>query len=151
MSELPSGSELLKRSTTLVPNLQHLFPVTLEMLFLQSVRLAADRPHVWVSWGWGWGWLWPKAAAWSGLSVTTESAWKQIRTQVALTARTCQWGMLGASANKTRQTSPTPCPSLVYSAHSFTLFFPRSLHSAVWAAGSFPRPPWGEANPWGGV
>ena len=95
------------------------------MLFLQSVRFAADRPHVWVSGaGWGWDWLWPKAAAWrSGFSAGTKSVWKQISTQVALTARTCQWGMLGASGNKTRQTSPTSCSSLVYSVHSFTLPF----------------------------
>lgn len=95
------------------------------MLFLQSVRLAADRPHVWVyGAGWSWDWLWPKAPAWSGFSVTTESAWKQISTQVALTARTCQWGMLNASRNKTRQTGPATCPSLIYSVHSFTLFSP---------------------------
>lgn len=30
----------------LVKKLQHLFPVTLEMLLLQRVRLTADQPHV---------------------------------------------------------------------------------------------------------
>ena len=96
------------------------------MLFLQPVRLAADRPHVWVSGAdWSWDFLWPKAAAWSGFSVTTKSAWKQISTQVAPTARTCQWGMLDASG-KTKPVKRVPllCPSLVYSVHSFPLFFP---------------------------
>lgn len=98
-------SKLLGRSTslstTLVKNLQHLFPVTLEMLFLQSVRFTADRPHGWVSGaGWGRRCLWPKARARrSGSSATTESVWKQISTQVAPMARTCQRGMLDASGN----------------------------------------------------
>lgn len=98
-------SKLLGRSTslstTLVKNLQHLFPVTLEMLFLQSVRFTADRPHGWVSGvGWGRHCLRPKARARrSGSSATTESVWKQISTQVAPMARTCQQGMLDASGN----------------------------------------------------
>lgn len=85
------------------------------MLFLQSVRLAADGPHVCLNGDW----LWSKAAAWSGCSVTTKSAWKRISTQVAPMARTCQWGMLDASGDRTRQMGPAACPSLTYSVHSF--------------------------------
>lgn len=145
ISEPPSVSKLLKRSTT-VKNLQHLFPVTLEMSFLQPVRLAADRPHVWVSGaGWSWKWLCPNAAAWSSFSVTTKSAWKQISTQVAPTARTCQWGMLDASGNKTRQTSPTTCPSLICPVHSFTLFFP-SLSFGSMGSRSVPSAPLGRSK-----
>lgn len=145
MSQLPSVSKAL--ALQLVLNAQHLFPVTLEMLFLQSVRLAADRPHVWVSWDW----LWPKAAAWSGFSFTTKSAWKQISSQVALTARTCQWGMLDASGKQNLSDESR----YLHFTHSFCPFIrsfhPGLFHSAVWAAGPFPQHPWGEANPWGGV
>lgn len=120
------------------------------MLFLQSVRLAADRPHVWVSgagwsWDWLWDWLWPNAcAAWSGFPAW-KSVWKQISTQVALTARTCQWGMLNASANKTRQTSPTSCSSLIYTVHSFTPFFQSRSFSSV-GSRSFPSAPLGRSK-----
>lgn len=112
-------------------------PVTLEMLLLQAVVLAADRPHVCPSWDW------PSAAPPS----PPRPPWKPMSAQVEAKERTRQRGMLGASPDKTRSDRSHRSPS----AHLFIpSFHPGPPHSAVWAAGLFPQPPGEKQIPEGG-